>query len=149
MAKKRVHRSGTESINAAESAAPATPASRTSGQRAAGGRSANRTGRPGKTARAADRPGLRAQFEEVSAPFLLRMRELPGFLLPVVFAIMLFFGLVLASPWAGILLILIGLFLSWLTAVSWPAISSGSRVLRVAVDLGMLVLGVLKLLGRI
>lgn len=75
------------------------------------------------------------------------MRELPAFLLPVLLAIMLFFGLVVASPWAGVLLVLIALFLSWLTAVSWPAISSGSRVLRVVVDVGMLALGGAKLLG--
>jgi hypothetical protein len=76
------------------------------------------------------------------------MQMLPSFLIPVVLGTLLFLGLTLSAAWSGILLILIGVFLVWLTAVSWPAISTGSRVLRVAVDVGVLVLGVLKVLGR-
>lgn len=85
----------------------------------------------------------------MSEPLLIRMRDLPAFLLPVALGIMLFLGLVLPASWAGILLVMIALFLSWLTAVSWPAISNASRIVRVLVDVGMLALGVLKLLGHL
>jgi len=80
---------------------------------------------------------------------LMRMRALPTFLLPMVLAVALFLGLVIRAPWAGLFLIVIGLFLSWLTALSWPAVSPASRLVRVVVDAAVLTLGVLKLLGRL
>ncbi len=80
---------------------------------------------------------------------LLRMSALPAFVIPATMGVLLFLGLALSADWAGILLIVIAVFLSWLTAVSWPVISTGSRVMRVAVDVGVLILGVLKLVGRI
>ena len=57
-------------------------------------------------------------------------------------------GLVLPYWWAGFALLAIGLFLTWLTAVSWPGISGASRALRVVVDVSVLGLAVLRLLGR-
>ncbi len=96
-------------------------------------------------------PGLslRERFEDVSRPILLQMQALPGFLIPVTLGILLFFGLTLNATWSGILLIVIALFLFWLTAVSWPRITTGSRILRIVVDVAVLVLGVLKLMGRL
>ncbi len=75
------------------------------------------------------------------------MAHMPTFLLPALLAILLFLGLAIPSPWAGLLLVPIAVFLIWLTALSWPAISTGSRVLRVVVDLGLVVLTAVKLLG--
>jgi hypothetical protein len=80
---------------------------------------------------------------------LMWMRALPTFLLPLVIAVTLFLGLALPWPWTGLLLVVIGLFLGWLTALSWPAISPGSRILRVVVNISVIALGVLKVLGRI
>lgn len=77
------------------------------------------------------------------------MQSLPAFLVPVTLGILLFLGLTLNAAWSGLMLILIAVFLFWLTAVSWPAISTGSRILRLVVDVGVLALGVLKLLGRL
>lgn len=76
------------------------------------------------------------------------MQALPAFLVPVALAVTLFAGLTLKATWSGILLVAIAVFLSWLTAVSWPAIGVGSRILRVVVDVAVLGLGVLKMLGR-
>jgi cation transport ATPase len=95
------------------------------------------------------RGGARARFERASAPLLLSMQALPTFLVPMLLAVLLFLGLVIQQPWAGAFLVVIAVFLSWLTAVSWPAISAGSRLMRVLVNLGVLGLGVLKILGRI
>jgi len=92
---------------------------------------------------------LRERFEDASRPVLLRMQALPGFLIPVALGTLLFFGLTLSATWSGILLIVIALFLFWLTAVSWPRITTGSRILRLVVDVAVLVLGVLKLMGRL
>ena len=128
MAKKRVHRpEGSRPIPQPE-AKPSTP-------------------RP--TAHAGPGPSARERFEDFSAPILMRMQALPGFLIPVTLGTLLFFGLSLNATWSGILLILIALFLFWLTAVSWPRVTTGSRILRVVVDVAVLVLGVLKLAGRL
>lgn len=80
---------------------------------------------------------------------LARMQAMPTFIIPVLLGVLLFLGLTLKASWAGLLLVMIALFLSWLTAVSWPAISPGSRILRIVVDVAVLALGVLKLMGRL
>jgi hypothetical protein len=89
----------------------------------------------------------RERFERLSTPWLLRMKALPGFVIPVALGLLLFLGLVLPWAWAGLLLIAIGLFLLWLTALSWPAVSVGSRALRMVVNVGILALGVGRLVG--
>lgn len=91
----------------------------------------------------------RAALERRSRPFLLRMTALPRFVIPASLGLALFFGLVVASPWAGLLLLGIAAFLGWLTALSWPAITPASRTLRTVVNLAVLGLGVLKLTGRL
>jgi hypothetical protein len=91
----------------------------------------------------------RERFEDFSRPILLRMQALPAFLIPATLGILLFLGLMLPATWSGLLLILIAVFLTWLTAVSWPVITPGSRFLRVAVDVAVLGLGILKLMGRL
>lgn len=126
MAKKRVHRP--------EGSRPVSPAPRP----------ARRAGPS-----AAARPSRRRRFEQASARALARMMGLPTFLVPITLAVLLFLGLVLPYRWAGILLVVIAAFLTWLTAVSWPAVSNGSRVLRVVINVSILVLGVLRLLGRL
>jgi hypothetical protein len=104
---------------------------------------------PRPTASSGPAPGLRERFEDFSRPILMRMQAMPGFLIPVTLGILLFLGLTLNATWSGILLMLIAIFLFWLTAVSWPRITTGSRVLRLVVDVAVFVLGVLKLAGRL
>jgi uncharacterized membrane protein len=128
MAKKRVHRP--------EGSRPAPAA-------------VARPTRTQPTASGGSGTSVRERFEEASRPILVRMQALPGFLIPVTLGILLFLGLTLNASWSGVLLIVIALFLFWLTAVSWPAITTGSRILRAVVDVGVLALGVLKLMGRL
>jgi hypothetical protein len=132
MAKKRAHRPEGYPGPAArqQPATPRPPASR---------------GRP----TSAQRSPARRRFEELSAPALVRMQMLPGWLIPALLGLMLFVGLAVPARWAGILLVIIGVFLAWLTAVSWPVISPGSRALRAAVNLAVLAFGVGKLAGAI
>jgi hypothetical protein len=128
MAKKRVHRpEGSRPVP------PQRPKATTAQPRTSAGSGLSR----------------RERFEDFSRPILLRMQALPGFLIPVTLGTVLFFGLTLDAAWSGILLILIALFLFWLTAVSWPRITTGSRILRIVVDVAVLVLGGLKLTGRL
>ena len=139
MAKKRAHRP--EGYSPAPHPA-ARPASASPSPRRT-----RRTPSGGATPHGAT-TGARARFEAASRPALLRMQLLPTFVVPVLLAVMLFLGLVVPQPWAGSMLVLIAVFLTWLTAVSWPAITPGSRFLRVAVDLGLLGLGVMRIMGR-
>ncbi len=77
------------------------------------------------------------------------MTALPRWVIPASLGVALFFGLVLTSPWAGLLLLGIGVFLSWLTALSWPLITPASRLLRTIVDVAVLGLGIMKLTGQL
>ena len=151
MAKKRVHRppgsSGTTrpvptpNVSAGGSSAPVRSGSAVM---------PSGTGRPSQRS-STMMPRLspaRQRFEDLSRPWLLRMQALPTFVIPVLMAVLLFLGLVLPYWWAGFALLAIGLFLTWLTAVSWPGISGASRALRVVVDVSVLGLAVLRLLGR-
>jgi hypothetical protein len=77
------------------------------------------------------------------------MAALPTILIPALLAVALFLGLALSSRWSGLLLLPIALFVGWLSALSWPVLSPGSRALRLIVSVGMGVLAVLKLAGVI
>ena len=93
----------------------------------------------------------RRTLERISAPWLLTLHRLPQWLVPIGLAVMLFLGLLLSGPWAWLgaaLMIIVGLFVSWLTALSWPILTPGSRAIRVLVAAVLFGLAVLKALGR-
>ena len=82
---------------------------------------------------------FRKRLEKASAPYLARVHALPRWVLPVFMTIILLIGL-LANPkespglWIGFFaLLFIGLFLTWLLALSWPLLTRSSKVLRVLV----------------
>ncbi len=57
------------------------------------------------------------------------MRQLPRWLPPLVLAGLLVTGLAVPG-WGAIALVVVAAFLSWLAAMSWPALSSQGRLLR-------------------
>ena len=62
-----------------------------------------------------------------------------------------FLGLILTGPLAwvgGIALLLVWAFVAWLTALSWPALTPGSRLFRLVVVLALAGVVVLKFMGR-
>jgi len=66
-------------------------------------------------------------------------------------AILLVGGLILTGPLAwvgGIALLVVWAFVAWLTALSWPALSPGSKLLRLLVVVALFGVVVLKFLGR-
>ncbi len=97
-------------------------------------------------------PSSRRQaFEERSYPFVQQLNTLPRWLVVIAPAVLLFAGLIMTGPlaWLGaILLVLVTLILAWLTALSWPVITPGSRLLRGGVVLALGGMAVLKALGR-
>jgi hypothetical protein len=75
------------------------------------------------------------------------MHRLPRLLVPTVLAVLLVAGLALPSRWAGILLLVPALFLTWLLALSWPLTSPRGRLLRVTAILVLFVMTGLRLAG--
>ena len=49
--------------------------------------------------------------------------------------VLLLLGLAVPGNWAGIFIVIVGLFLAWLLALSWPVITPGSRALRLVVTI--------------
>ena len=122
----------------------------TSGVRGPGGPQAPRpsTARPASSASASP---WRRRLEKASFPILRTISGLPRWLVVVIPAVLLLLGLVQTGSlaWLGGVLLTIGcLLLAWLTALSWPAISPGSRVMRVIVLLALAGITVLKFAGR-
>src|SRR5690242_13653146 len=77
----------------------------------------------------------RSTLERSSARPLVLLHQLPVWLIPLVLA-----GL-LVTGWLGaVALVLVAAFLSWLAALSWPRLGPGTRLLRVAAVVGLLVI---------
>jgi ABC-type multidrug transport system permease subunit len=82
---------------------------------------------------------LRAALEQRSYRLLLHLNSLPRSVPFVVMAGLLIAGLVTQGVAAFLLLLLVAVIIGWLSAVSWPLVSPGGRLIRVACAL--LVLG--------
>lgn len=96
-------------------------------------------------------PGARGTFERISLPILAKLHAMPRWLIVVLPAIGLFGGLLLRDSWAwlgGILLTLVWVFLAWLTALSWPALTPGARFFRALIVVFFGGIVILKFLGR-
>jgi hypothetical protein len=77
-------------------------------------------------------PGRQAVERRSAAP-LVFLRQMPPWLIPVLFAVLVFGGLTVRGPAGGILLLLGAAFLGWLAAVSWPRLTPAGRAGRGAV----------------
>lgn len=77
-------------------------------------------------------PGLRGTVERRSAPLLLWLSARPKVLLPAVTVLLLLVGLVAPTPVGVPVLVLLALLIGWLSYLSWPAVDTAPRLLRVA-----------------
>lgn len=91
--------------------------------------------------------GWRGKLERSSAGALMRLSQLPTWVPPLLLLIVVLAGLLIPANWAGVFLILAGLFLTWLAALSWPTTSLAGRVLRVFANAFVIAVGVAKILG--
>lgn len=122
-----------------------------SGVRGPGGPQGARPTRPAGPGTPASASPLRKRFEAVSFPFLRMLSSLPRWLVVVLPALLLLLGLIQTGSLAwlgGGLLSIVFVMLAWLTALSWPAISPGSRLMRVIVLAALLGITILKFAGR-
>jgi hypothetical protein len=97
--------------------------------------------RPGPTrpVPASPTPGARAALERASYPLLARIATAPKWLVGLAAGAVLLGGLLAPSPWGPLLLLVVAAFLGWLVLLSWPALDTRGRLIRL-VTLG-LVLG--------
>lgn len=113
-------------------------------------RDAARSGNPARRQAAQPTaPPARRTLERLSAPVLIRLHVLPRWIVPVLLAVALFAGLALPVPWLGaLLLVIVGLFLAWLTALSWPILTPSARFVRAVVTAALFGIAVYKAMGR-
>ncbi len=93
----------------------------------------------------------RSALERRSYPLLRVLQRVPKWLIVVLPAILLFFGLIQTGGLAwlgGVLLLLVAVFLGWLLLLSWPALSPGSRTVRIVTVAAVVGIALLKFLGR-
>jgi hypothetical protein len=83
-----------------------------------------------------------------SAGPLIVLHRLPTVLVPIIMGVLLVAGLVLPWPAAGLLLLVVAVFLGWLLALSWPVISWPGRIVRALAVLALLAMTVLRLAGK-
>lgn len=89
----------------------------------------------------------RRAVEDRSAPFLLRIRRAPRWLIPLVPVALLLAGLAAPAAIGGPALLLLVLLLGWLAYLSWPHLGETGRLLRVAALVLLLGLSVSRLIG--
>lgn len=108
--------------------------------------------RPTRTVVAPAASDRRRQLERASAPLLIKLHDLPRWLVPVTVSMLLFVGLVLQGGIPGIvgglMILVVAVFVGWLTALSWPILQPLSKVIRVLVVAAMFGLVILKVTGR-
>lgn len=74
---------------------------------------------------------MSSNFQKWSAPILIFIHSLPSWAFPLFTAVLLLAGLFVGNGViGGILLLLLGLLLLWLVALSWSLLTNGSRIIR-------------------
>ena len=81
----------------------------------------------------------RKWLETISAPLLTRLHLMPRWIFPVATTAILLLGLFIQGPIGAVFLAFLVLLLSWLLVLSWPVITTGSRLIRLAA-LGLLIM---------
>ena len=114
-----------------------------SGHRSPAGRPATRSSAPAVPASPA-----RTWLVRHSAGPLVVLHRMPVWIAPTVFAVVLLAGLALPFAAAGLLLLVIAAYLSWLLALSWPITSWGGRALRLLAIVLLVAMTVMRLTGR-
>jgi hypothetical protein len=87
---------------------------------------------------------VRRTVEERSAGLLLSLHRLPRWVPFVLVLALAVVGLLAHGAPAGIAIIVVFLFASWLTYLAWPLLNSSARLVRVAVLVLLLAAAVLR-----
>jgi uncharacterized protein DUF6703 len=86
----------------------------------------------------------RRRVEQSSARPLVWLHQQPVWLPPLVVALLLVVGLAVPGWLGAAAMVLVAAFLGWLAALSWPRLTQGGRLLRLAAVAGVLVVAVIQ-----
>jgi len=100
------------------------------------------------TNRPQNNPGGRKQFEDISRGPLQALNRVPRPLVVIGLAAFLVAGLLLPGAIGSAFLVVLGLFLLWLLALSWLILPTGSRFMRLAVVLLVFGAAAIRATGR-
>lgn len=100
------------------------------------------------TNRPQNNPGGRKQFEDLSRGPLQALNRVPRPLVVIGLAAFLVAGLLLPGAIGSVFLVILGLFLLWLVALSWPILPTSSRLMRLAVVVLVFGAAVIRATGR-
>jgi len=96
-------------------------------------------------------PGSRGALERISYPLLTGLLRVPRWLVVVLLATAFTLGLIQTgdeSNFVWVVLGIVGLFLGWLLALAWPALTPGRRTIRLVTVVAALGVAILKFQGR-
>jgi uncharacterized membrane protein len=100
------------------------------------------------TNRPQNNPGGRKQFEDLSRGPLQALNRVPRPLVVIGMAAFLVAGLLLPGAIGSVFLVILGLFLLWLIALSWPVLPTASKVMRLIVVALVFGAAVMRATGR-
>lgn len=134
-------------------AAGATPHQRQAQRRQAAARAAGGAGsrRPLPKGDTLYTPGggkVRRSVERRSAVLLVFLHQTPRWVVPLLIAALFLAGVFVPGVAGAALLVLLAVFLGWLSYLSWPALSGNGRLVRGLTVLAVLGLAVRDLLSR-
>lgn len=88
----------------------------------------------------------RRRLERSSARLLVHLHQMPPWAPAVLMAVLLVVGLAVPGWGGAAALVVVAAFLGWLAALSWPRLSPGMRLLRLAAVAGVLAVAVIQAL---
>jgi hypothetical protein len=91
---------------------------------------------------------VRQRIDHASLPLMTKLSRLPRLVPFLILIALLVGGVLIAGPAGFVLIALDAVFVAWVLYLSWPALSSSERIMRLAVLLVAVALAVVQLFPR-
>jgi hypothetical protein len=91
---------------------------------------------------------VRSRIDHASLPLMTKLSRLPRLVPFLILIALLVSGMLIAGPAGFVLIALDAVFVAWVLYLSWPALSSSERIMRLAVLLVAVALAVVQLFPR-
>ena len=91
---------------------------------------------------------VRQRIDRASLPLMTRLNQMPKAVPFLTLLALLVGGVLIAGPIGFVLMALAAVFVAWVLYLSWPALSSSERMMRLAVLLLAVAMAVVQLFPR-
>jgi hypothetical protein len=91
---------------------------------------------------------VRQRIDHASLPLMTRLSRLPRLVPFLILLALLVGGVLIGGPTGFVLMAVAAVFVAWVLYLSWPALSSSERIMRLAVLLIAVALAVVQLFPR-